>query len=130
MMNELSEWRLASYLDRHSTDRLLLKVSHSNGNPILRFDRARQPGTPQGRGIQVQVGDEFLLLDFMKIAVNVARRVPSGPNVLAEVIRDWFGPKAGNPGTASYVELLNVGESWVLVRYDRPEPTAQRRISR
>jgi hypothetical protein len=74
----------------------------------------------------VRVGDEILLLDFMKIAVNVARRVPDGPNVLAEVIRDWFGPQAGHPRTISYVELLANGDGWKLLPYQQAESEALR----
>ena len=130
MMNELCEWRLASYLDRHSSARLLLKLSHTSGGPILRFDRTKQPRIPKGRGTPVQIGGEVLLLDFMKIAVNVARRDPDGPNVLAELMRDWFGPSAGLPGTTSYVELLQDGHAWVMVPYPRPELSTQERATR
>lgn len=52
-------------------------------------------------------------MDFMKIAVNVAREAPGGPNNLTALLRDWFGPEAGRPGTWHQVRL-SPGQPWRL----------------
>jgi len=42
---------------------------------------------------------------FVKIAVNIATEKSGGPNMLPELMRRWFGPSAGLPGTRHTVEL-------------------------
>ena len=61
----------------------------------------------------MDVGERTVQMDFMKIAVNVAREVPGGPNILADVLRGWFGPDAGHPGTWHQVRL-SPGPPWSL----------------
>jgi hypothetical protein len=64
---------------------------------------------------EVRVDDELLLLNFVKIAVNVARRLEGSENVLGQILRRWFGPEAGLPGTGFVVELVREEEEWRLV---------------
>ena len=47
----------------------------------------------------VVVGGERHTANFVKEYVNVLRREGEQPNVLADVLRSWFGPNAGRPGT-------------------------------
>jgi len=72
LLHELVDWRLAAYLTRSTSGRARLRVSHSSGRPIIRFDRARLPGLPQGP-TRVQAGDRAYEADFVKIALNVVR---------------------------------------------------------
>lgn len=127
MIDELLDWRLASYFDRVPVQQgLILKVSHTDGKPILRFDRMAMPNVPEGRGVPVDIGGRTVAMDFMKIAVNVARETPDGPNILAEILRGWFGPDAGRNQTLHRVRL-SPGSPWRLepvVRTDDAE-TAQ-----
>ena len=39
--------------------------------------------------------------NFVKVAVNVMRRPGSDDNVLAGILRGWFGERAGAPGMTS-----------------------------
>ncbi len=129
MVSELCDWRLAAYLDRSTKDRILMKVSHSSGEPILRFDRNKQPDIPEGRAVPVEVNGENMLFDFMKIAVNVARRDPNGSNVLPEIMREWFGPDAGLPGTEFRVELRERAGEWSMLPYQNTDPTESLRVA-
>ena len=120
LIDELLDWRLTRYLDsKQPADAgaagagMILKVSHADGKPILRFDRTALPNMPEGRGIPVDVGGRTVQMDFMKIAVNVARDVAGGPNILADVLRGWFGPETGHPGTWHQVRLSS-GPPWRL----------------
>ena len=63
----------------------------------------------------------------MKIAVNVAREVPDGPNILTTLLSDWFGPDTGQPGTWHQVRL-SPGPPWRLepVRLAAAEVTGPR----
>lgn len=47
--------------------------------------------------------------NFVKIALNVARRQGQLRNVLPDVLWSWFGPDAGQPGTAHFVERPSAG---------------------
>ena len=119
LVRELAEFRLAEYLTRPSVggeDGLgfQCKVSHSDGNPIVRLpDRGLVEGIPEGR-VDVDVGEEALQTNFVKIAVNVMRRSDGEENVLPEVMRGWFGADAGLPGTRYQVQFSKVDGAWQL----------------
>lgn len=91
----------------------VLVVSHSNHRPILRFDRAARPDIPEGEHL-VEVDGEDYLFRFVKIAVNVATAPDGGPNQLPALMRRWFGPKAGHPGTRHRVQLVQTTQGWRL----------------
>lgn len=121
MTAELVELRLAEHRDRLRSNvtelaaPIRIRVSHANGNPILRYDRARRPDIPKsGSDVEVLVGQETYFFGFRKIAINTAVREPGGPNELATLMRRWFGPGAGQPGSAHYVLLSQTGGCWVL----------------
>jgi hypothetical protein len=59
--------------------------------------------------------------DFVKVAVNVARLPGEDRNRLPEILRAWFGPDAGLPGTRHDVVLDKAEEGWRL----RPATRAQ-----
>jgi hypothetical protein len=108
MLRELVEWRLAEYLNRAQraeTDDIICKVSHTNGQPILFLpDRAAYPDIPTGQTETVIDGEAYLL-DFVKIAVNVARRTNDGSNELPRILRGWDGAVAGLRGPRKEVVL-------------------------
>jgi hypothetical protein len=59
--------------------------------------------------------------DFVKIAVNVIRKQGSDSNVLPGIMRSWFGPDAGQPGTNHQVAFDRTGEGWTLRPLGRRE---------
>ncbi|MBK7702671.1 MAG: DUF3427 domain-containing protein [bacterium] len=65
----------------------------------------------------------MLEAEFVKVAVNVMRKRGSADNVLATVLRGWFGPDAGLPGTNHFVVLEQREEYWIL------EPQQRRVVS-
>nr|WP_263429891.1 DEAD/DEAH box helicase family protein [Nannocystis pusilla] len=71
-----------------------LKLNHNHADPILMLNRERRPDTPQGE-VEVEVDGEPYVLRFVKIAVNVATRPGSKDNVLPDILRRWFGARAG-----------------------------------
>lgn len=119
LVRELAEFRLAEYLMRPSVggeDGLgfQCKVSHTDGNPIIRLpDRGRVEGIPVG-WVDVDVGEEAVQANFVKIAVNVMRRSDGEENVLPEVMRGWFGADAGQPGTRYQVQFSTIDGAWQL----------------
>ncbi|MEO6419652.1 MAG: DEAD/DEAH box helicase family protein, partial [Polyangiaceae bacterium] len=110
MTEELVDYRLRQYEDRlrsAGTSVLapsVLKVSHASGRPILRFDRSKQPNVPVGP-TTVRVDGTPYIFDFAKIAVNKVTGADPTSNELPALMRAWFGPHAGQPGTRNDVLL-------------------------
>ena len=76
-------------------------------------DRRRFRGLPEG-WTRVRIDKDDLDLNFVKVAVNVARRRSSNENVLSDVLRGLFGERAGLPGTGFKVRLIEGEQGWVL----------------
>jgi superfamily II DNA or RNA helicase/HKD family nuclease/diadenosine tetraphosphate (Ap4A) HIT family hydrolase len=117
LVRELVDWRLAEYLSRSPTrpdsTGFVMKVSHTGGKPILFLpDRKQSPGIPEGWQI-VSIDGTPHRANFVKIAVNVVQTEGSNQNVLQDILRKWFGPDAGRPGTDFRVECLPEGDGWV-----------------
>lgn len=107
LVREMIDWRLAEYLDRPnpSTEGFECRVSHNGSNPILFLpDRKSCPGLPFGETSVTANGKE-LLANFVKVAVNVIKAPDSDTNQLPALLRGWFGPDAGRPGTRHVVQF-------------------------
>jgi len=108
LVDEIVEWRLAEYLQRSGTaasveTRFVCKVSHSGGRPIVFLpDRTSVVGLPSG-WTEIVVENGRYEANFVKVAVNVVRRKGSKTNELPQILRRWFGPEAGHPGTDRHV---------------------------
>ncbi|MCC5953693.1 MAG: DUF3427 domain-containing protein [Acidimicrobiia bacterium] len=116
LVAELVEWRLADYLLRQDTPEggaVRCRVSHSDGRPILFIDRQAHPELPTG-WVDVTADSEPVRLKFVKVAVNVAERPGEAGNALPGLLRGWFGPSAGHPGTRHEVELRHGPAGWDL----------------
>lgn len=118
LVRELVEYRLGVYLRRISmdsgADRIVCKVSHSGGRPILFLPpRDRTANLPEGWVDVVANGVEYQA-NFVKIAVNVLQRRGGEGNDLPEVLHGWFGPDAGLPGMTHSVEFVRSGERYAL----------------
>ncbi len=115
MVRELTDWRLAEYLDRGSAvsvaGRLVCKVIHTQGRPILKLpDRRRTAGVPEG-WVDVMANDQPYVANLVKEFVNVIRtNRESQDNILAEILRGWFGPDVGRPGTRYEVVFEIAGD--------------------
>ena len=131
LVREICEWRLAEYLERRqrnerSDGKITLKVSHANGRPILFLpDRQHYPALPWGDTTVLVEGEPYIF-DFVKIAVNVARRSAQVGNELPAILRGWFGPDAGLPGTRAHVVLEQVNDQWVVSPEGRQQGALER----
>ncbi|MFP4235594.1 MAG: DUF3427 domain-containing protein, partial [Nitriliruptoraceae bacterium] len=127
LVAEIVDWRLVRYLDdlgtrqRGGADRrsgpvvAQLKVSQSTDRPILFLRREHNPPLPHGE-VEVMIDGQPHIARFVKVACNVLTRPGSETNVLAEVLRGWFGEDAGAPGTHHKVELVaaDADQGWQL----------------
>ncbi len=57
--------------------------------------------------------------NFVKVAVNVIRKAGDEENQLPKILRQWFGPDAGAPGTRHAVALELKGNRWHLTPLGR-----------
>ena len=126
LVRELADWRLVEYLDRakagsvesEGTQQFKATVSHSGGRPILFLpDRKQHPNVPRN-WTKVLTSEGEFEANFVMVAVNMMRRPGSQKNELPEVLRKWFGPDAGKPGTRYYVLIERRGNQWRM----RPQP--------
>ena len=124
LVRELVDWRLVEYLERgtgsDTTDGgFVAKVSQTNGRPILFLDRARYPHTPTG-DLPIWVdGDEYIA-SFVKIALNKVVKDGDRANLLPSILRGWFGPDAGQPGTLHQVEFSPEQGEWRMAPLTAP----------
>jgi superfamily II DNA or RNA helicase/diadenosine tetraphosphate (Ap4A) HIT family hydrolase/HKD family nuclease len=119
MTAELVEWRLHTYFLRSRSQgdstgsSITMSVSHSSGAPIVRFDRKKSPNVPLGDQVFLADGREYTGR-FVKIALNVANLRGSSTNDLPSLLRGWFGPAAGHPGSNHEVRLSFDDGVWTM----------------
>jgi superfamily II DNA or RNA helicase/diadenosine tetraphosphate (Ap4A) HIT family hydrolase/HKD family nuclease len=129
LVRELVDWRLAEYLQRSPEgggpgEEIVCKVSHSGGRPIIFLDRNKYPYTPEG-WTDVDIEGEEYSANFVTVAVNVIRRAGSEQNELPALMRRWFGPDAGLPGTNFFVALRREGGRYNLTPIKHAETDAR-----
>jgi superfamily II DNA or RNA helicase/HKD family nuclease len=117
LVREIVDWRVAEYFNRPGLairGEHVLKVSHSDGRPILFLpDRDANPELPEG-WTDVRADNETLSANFVKVAINIARRPGDDENVLPALLHRWFGSDAGKPGTKHQVLLRQEDGNWVV----------------
>jgi len=110
LVRELVDYRLAQYRDRRAQseptlDGFVCKVFWNQRDPILKMPPRGATPLPDGE-TDVRVPDGAIWqFRFMKEAVNVARPAGTTRNQLPDLLRGWFGPRAGQPGTAFQVRF-------------------------
>jgi superfamily II DNA or RNA helicase/HKD family nuclease/diadenosine tetraphosphate (Ap4A) HIT family hydrolase len=138
LVRELVDWRLSEYLLRPAADTdhssFVMSVKQAGGNPILFLpDRERTPAIPEQGWHHVTIDDEIYRANFVKTEVNVVCAEDSDKNVLSKILRGWFGPDIGLPGTDFKVSCERADDGWTwkpLGRAPDEEPEVFRRYSR
>jgi hypothetical protein len=124
LVRELADWRLTEYLDRAETQKggfSTLKVSHASGTPMLFLPPEPERTDLPAGWTDLQIEGRIYSANFVKVAINVVRRPGEEANELPGILRGWFGPDAGAPGTRHAVALEQRGTDWHLT------PLGQRR---
>ncbi len=120
MTAELVDYRLAHYSKTRianaaegSASKFVAKVSHSSGKPILWLPSIEElPGRPVGPTTVTLPDGSSWVFKFVKIACNVASPVGSDDNQMHQLLRGWFGPDAGAPGTSYQVTFTRKESGW------------------
>lgn len=110
MVQELVDYRLAQYRRRWrlgavSDEGLLCRVLWNKRDPILKLPAARREALPSGDR-EVRVDGAVWTFSFAKEFCNVARPIGTPRNQLPDLLRSWFGPTAGHPGTTFEVRFV------------------------
>ena len=89
------------------------KLIHANQRPIIKLpDRDRVPGIPRSN-TDVRLPDGSIWrFRFVKLFCNVAHPVGSSTNQLPDLLRRWFGPAAGHPGTDFHIRFAPSPDGW------------------
>ena len=120
LTGELVDYRLAQYTRTRLAESgpdapssFLAKVTHSGRRPILLLPSIEElPGRPLG-AVEVKLPDGAVwIFRFVRIACNVAGPKGTDGNRLGNLMRDWFGPDAGIPGTGYKVIFKHSVEGW------------------
>jgi superfamily II DNA or RNA helicase/HKD family nuclease/diadenosine tetraphosphate (Ap4A) HIT family hydrolase len=107
MAAEIIEYRIARYVfnqDQNPSRSWTCRLITADGLPAIRLDRRQSPDLPDGL-IGVIAGGVEYQFTFEAGAIRTARQAGSTRNALPEVLTGWFGPAAGQPGTAHQVRL-------------------------
>ncbi len=104
LIRELVDYRLAQYRrrkqhDESTRDGFVCRVTWNQHDPILKLPSRATVQLPEGE-TDVRVDGEVWQFRMMKEYCNVASRAGNGRNQLPDLLRKWFGPGAGKPGTA------------------------------
>ncbi len=120
LTEELVDWRLAAYSKSHGLEQTepgeqacKAKVSHAKGRPILFVpEKSRQPNRPMGpTEVELPDGSRWVF-KFVKVACNIAGPLGESENQLGDLLREWFGPNAGLPGTDFKVQFETKDGKW------------------
>ena len=123
MVREIVDYRLARYRRSHPQEPadaaglrpFQCKLIHAGKRPIIRLpDRERSPWVPRGETDVRLPDDRIWRFRFQAQFCNIAHPVGSARNQLPDLLRGWFGPAAGQPGTEQWVRFHpSAGEWWV-----------------
>ncbi|MBN1208210.1 MAG: DEAD/DEAH box helicase family protein [Myxococcaceae bacterium] len=114
---ELLDYRLAQYRARASAGvqgtAFEAAVTWNKRDPILKLpSRVKRQDVPSGE-LDVRISDGSLWrFRMMKEFCNVASPVGTDRNQLPDLMRRWFGPQAGHPGTAFRVRFVPGPDGW------------------
>ncbi len=106
LVRELVDYRIARYRVPVSDDSFICRVISNKRDPIIKLP-PRGTKRPSREELPVRLPDGSVwLFRFAAEFCNVARPVGSDRNRLPDLLRRWFGPAAGQPGTAFDVRFV------------------------
>jgi hypothetical protein len=112
LVRELVDYRLAQYRARRDSDQatsqgFVCRVLSNQRDPILKLPaRAGSGSVPEGE-TDVRLPDGAVWqFRFAREFCNVARPAGRARNQLPDLLRGWFGPRAGRPGTRFEVRFV------------------------
>jgi superfamily II DNA or RNA helicase/diadenosine tetraphosphate (Ap4A) HIT family hydrolase len=101
LVRELVDYRLAQYRARRraASHGFVCRVLSNQRDPILKLPARTGPSVPEGETDVRLASGEVWQFRFAREYCNVARPAGTSRNQLPDLLRSWFGPRAGRPGT-------------------------------
>ena len=113
LLQEIINCRLVGYNPAvQKIQEVVCKLMKSGASPIIKLNDSLRPVLPEGE-IGIRINGRLYKARFAKIAVNVIQD-EVGDNVIADILRNWFGPKAGMPGEIHQVRFVKKRDEWSL----------------
>lgn len=119
LTRELVDYRLVQYRnrlrrDQRSSSSFVCRVTWNKRDPIVKLPPRDRATVPEGEA-DVRLPDGAIWqFRFAKEYCNVARPAGTSRNQLPDLLRGWFGPRAGQPGTAFQIRFHAApGGLWV-----------------
>ncbi|MEO8179809.1 MAG: DEAD/DEAH box helicase family protein [Deltaproteobacteria bacterium] len=117
LTRELVDYRLHLYRARTATDAegntFSCNVTWNRRDPILKIPRGPgAPELPNGETDARLPDGAVWRFRFAKEFCNVARPAGTDRNRLPDLMRTWFGPAAGHPGTRFQVQFSRSPDGW------------------
>ncbi|MGE0487572.1 MAG: DUF3427 domain-containing protein [Vulcanimicrobiota bacterium] len=114
LVRELAEWRLAEYLDRPSSKSKAFeaRLSHRGGKPVVSWE---QTGPSPSGWTKLTVDGKAYHGEFLSSSLELVRDKEGGANSLPQLLRGWFGPDAGLPGTVHRVNFEPGSSGWEML---------------
>lgn len=119
MTRELVDYRLSQYRMRQRESSTVTsfecKVTWNQRDPILKLpSRKTRPDLPK-ESVDVRLPDGSIwVFRLKKEFCNVARPAGTQRNKLPDLMRQWFGPQAGHPGTNFGVSFEPGPDGWLI----------------
>ena len=130
LTRELLDYRMAVYRSRDparapTATSFTAKLSWNKRRPIIFLPSRTTLELPTGP-TDVRLPDGSLWrFRFAKVAINVAHPVGRHDNRLPDLLRRWFGPHAGHPGTNHHLSFSLSPDGWWVAPIDaQPEHLA------
>jgi superfamily II DNA or RNA helicase/diadenosine tetraphosphate (Ap4A) HIT family hydrolase/HKD family nuclease len=116
LSRHIVDWRLATYRRRVASAsgpaEFTCRVTWNKRDPILILPGRGREALPHGpTDVRLEDG-QLWSFRFAKIAVNVAHAIGQSRNGLPDLLREWFGPASGRPGTDNRVRFRRGPEGW------------------
>lgn len=117
LTRELVDWRLAEYRARHAAAQtsaaFTCRVSWNQRDPILFLPTTgpRDALPESWTSARLPDGTAFDF-KFAKAEINIGKRPGQPNNALPDLLRRWFGPDAGTPGTRHSVRFERSPDGW------------------
>jgi len=116
LLQEIINCRLVGYNPAVQKIReVVCKLMKSGASPIIKLNDSLRPVLPKGEN-DIHINGRLYKARFAKIAVNVIQD-EVGDNDIADILRDWFGPKAGMPGEIHQVRFVKKRMNGVYSRF-------------
>ncbi|PTL81528.1 DEAD/DEAH box helicase family protein [Vitiosangium sp. GDMCC 1.1324] len=117
LTRELVDYRLAQYRARQRMETLgsafEAKIIRNSRDPIIKLpSRTKRTDLPEGEtDVRLPDGSPWRFR-MAKEYCNVARLAGTDRNALPDLLRRWFGPTVGMPGTAFHVRFTPGPDGW------------------